>query len=102
MNVNIPFDMREYKVRAVAHMALHGWELVYGGWGTVGFWNADLGKGVGVVFRETAKDPDGDTIGEVMTLGNKFRAPVRMEDVPNDILEKLHPYTKVPLLGATA
>ena len=97
--MNIPFDMRAYKERAVAHMALHGWQCVYGGWGTVGFWNHDRETGVGVVFRETSQDPDGDTIGEVMTLGQKFNAPVRLEDVPHDILEKLARYTKVPPLS---
>lgn len=96
--MNIPFDMRAYKERVVAHMALHGWDLVYGGWGTVGFWNHERGGGVGVVFRETSKDSDGDLIGEVQTLGQKFKAPVRMEDVPHDILEKTARFTKVPPL----
>lgn len=89
---------RENKQRIVAHMALHGWDCVYGGWGTVGFWNHEKESGIGVVFRETSKDPDGDMIGEVMTLGQKFRAPVLLEDLPHDILQKISKYTKVPPL----
>ncbi len=95
---NIPFDMRAYKIRVVSHMALHGWDTVYGGWGTVGFWSHEREGGIGVIYCATAHDPDGDRIGEVCTLGQKFRAPVNLDDMPHDILQKTCKFTKVPPL----
>lgn len=93
-------EMREKAERICAHMALYGWRPVYGAVaGTVGFWNDDTASGVGVYFRETVIDPDGDNIGAVTTLGRThFKAPVKLEDVPLDILHKIARFTKVPPL----
>lgn len=92
-----PFE-RAAVERGIAHYALYGWDLVYGGFGTVGFWNHDRGSGIGVYYRATVKDPEGELIGEVSTLGTKFQAPVRLDDVPADIFQKIAKYTKVPPL----
>ena len=88
----------ERRQQMIAHMALHGWWPAYGGDGTVGFWNLDTNSGVGVFFRNTLSDPDGARIGEVTALEQRFKAPVDLWDMPEDILHKINKYTKVPPL----
>jgi hypothetical protein len=85
----------EKRQQIVAHMAVHGWWPAYGGLGSVGFWNDEQKTGVGVFFRNTIDDPDGERIGEVTTLGQKFKCPVDLWDMPDDILHKIAKYTKV-------
>jgi hypothetical protein len=96
--------MKDYDAirRGIAHMALNGWELRYGGQpkGTLGFLDPNSGYAVGVFWRDTIDDRDGELIGRPTVMNQLHNAPVRLEDVPEDIFAKLAKYTKVSPLTA--